>query len=90
MDDYGTSLLLKATLVATSFWQYMLIISLEDSNTRKTQRDTISYMFNVKATIRFGIYTCIVENSSFKAIFIDMEIAECKWLAYNGQQSDEE
>ncbi len=48
----------------------------------------ICHMFNVKDTIRFGIYACSPENSSFKARFTDMEITECKWLAHDGQQPD--
>lgn len=50
----------------------------------------ICHMFSVKDTIRFGIYACSAENSSFKAIFTDMEVTECKWLAHDGQQPDEE
>lgn len=40
--------------------------------------------------IKFGIYACSPENSSFKAIFTNMEITDCKWLAHNGQQPDSE
>ena len=40
--------------------------------------------------ISFGIYACSPEDSSFKATFTNMEITECKWLAHNGQQPDEE
>ena len=50
----------------------------------------ICHMFNAKDTIRFGIYACSAENSSFKATFTDMEMTECKWLAHDGQQPDEE
>ena len=50
----------------------------------------ICHMFNVEDTIRFGIYACSAEDSSFKAIFTDMEITECKWLPHNGQAPDEE
>lgn len=50
----------------------------------------ICHMFNVKDTIRFGVYACSPENSSFKATFKDMEITECKWLAHDGQKPDEE
>lgn len=32
--------------------------------------------------IRFGIYACSPEQSSFKAIFTEMDISECKWLAH--------
>ncbi len=50
----------------------------------------ICHMFNAKETIRFGIYACSAENSSFKATFTNMEITECKWLAHDGQQPDKE
>lgn len=38
--------------------------------------------------IRFGIYACSPEESSFKAIFTDMRLTECAWKAHNGQQPD--
>lgn len=50
----------------------------------------ICHMFNVKDKISFGIYACSAENSSFRASFSDMEITECRWLAHDGQQPDEE
>lgn len=50
----------------------------------------ICHMFNVEDRVKFGIYACSAENSSFKAIFTDMEITECKWKAHDGQQPDEE
>ena len=50
----------------------------------------ICHMFNIKDKVKFGIYACSAENSSFKAIFTDMEITECKWKAHNGQQPDKE
>ena len=39
--------------------------------------------------IKFGIYACSPEESSFKAIFSNMEITECMWKAHDGQQPDE-
>ena len=50
----------------------------------------VCHMFNGVGLIKFGIYACSPENSSFKAIFTNMEITECKWLAHNGQQPDSE
>ena len=50
----------------------------------------ICHMFNAEDTIQFGIYACSAEESSFTATFTDMEITECKWLAHDGQQPDEE
>ena len=40
--------------------------------------------------IRFGIYACSPEDSSFKATFTHMEMIECKWLPHDGQQPDKE
>ena len=40
--------------------------------------------------IRFGIYACSPEDSSFKAVFSDMKLTECQWKAHDGQQPDEE
>jgi len=40
--------------------------------------------------IRFGIYACSPEESSFTALFSDMRITECAWLAHDGQQPDKE
>ena len=38
--------------------------------------------------IQFGIYACSPEESSFKAIFTDMQMMECQWNAHDGQQPD--
>lgn len=48
----------------------------------------ICHMFNGAETIRFGIYACSPEESSFKAIFTHMEITECQWLDHDGQAPD--
>ena len=49
----------------------------------------ICHMFNAQETIRFGVYACSAEDSSFTAVFTDMAMTECKWLAHDGQQPDE-
>lgn len=38
--------------------------------------------------IRFGIYACSPEDSSFQAVFTHMEMTACQWLAHDGQQPD--
>ena len=38
--------------------------------------------------IRFGVYACSPEESSFKAIFKNMQLTKCQWLAHDGQQPD--
>ena len=40
--------------------------------------------------IRFGIYACSPEDSSFKAVFSDLQLIECQWKAHDGQQPDNE
>lgn len=49
----------------------------------------ICHMHKGGGTIRFGIYACSPENSSFKARFSHMELTDCKWLAHDGQAPDE-
>lgn len=41
-------------------------------------------------TIRFGIYACSPEDSSFTATFSHLCMTDCQWLAHDGQQPDEE
>ena len=57
------------------------------------EQKQVYHCFGCKAggsVIQFGIYACSPENSSFKATFTNMEITECRWLAHDGQQPDEE
>ena len=49
----------------------------------------ICHMRRGGETIRFGVYACSPEDSSFRAVFTQMEMTECKWLAHDGQQPDE-
>ena len=48
----------------------------------------ICHMFNAKDEIRFGVYACSAEDSSFRAVFTGMEMTDCKWLAHDGQAPD--
>jgi len=50
----------------------------------------VCHMWNGDGVIRFGIYACSPEESSFRAIFTNMEVGECAWLAHDGQQPDKE
>ncbi|MBE6980487.1 MAG: DUF1349 domain-containing protein [Ruminococcaceae bacterium] len=50
----------------------------------------ICHLFEGTGKIRFGIYACSPEDSSFRAVFSHMELTECKWLPHDGQQPDEE
>ena len=49
----------------------------------------ICHMHKGGGTIRFGIYACSPEDSSFRATFTDFALGDCKWLAHDGQQPDE-
>lgn len=43
----------------------------------------ICHMWAAIGTIRFGIYACSSENSSFKATFTDMEMTDCQWMPHD-------
>ena len=49
----------------------------------------VCHMYAAADEIRFGIYACSPEESSFTAVFSDMKITECAWKAHDGQQPDE-
>ena len=62
---------------------------IESSVDGKTfQQMRICHMFNGAEKIRFGIYACSPEASSFKAIFTEMQLLNCQWPAHDGQQPD--
>ena len=50
----------------------------------------VYHLFQGGGKIRFGIYACSPEDSSFRAVFTDFALTECKWLAHDGQKPDEE
>lgn len=50
----------------------------------------VCHLHKAKGEIRFGIYVCSPEDSSFRAVFTHMELTECKWLAHDGQAPDKE
>ncbi|MDO5411233.1 MAG: DUF1349 domain-containing protein [Lachnospiraceae bacterium] len=54
------------------------------------QQMRICHMWNAKDAIRFGIYACSPEDSSFQAAFTHMTMSECKWAAHIGQAPDEQ
>ena len=49
----------------------------------------VCHLWEAKDEIRFGIYACSPEDSSFKATFTDLAVTECQWLAHDGQQPDD-
>ena len=58
----------------------------ENGSTWKQMR--VCHMLEGGGRIRFGIYACSPEDSSFTAIFSDMQLTECAWKAHDGQQPD--
>ena len=48
----------------------------------------VCHMWEGAGKIRFGIYACSPEDSSFTAVFTDLKITECTWAAHDGQQPD--
>ena len=48
----------------------------------------VCHMWEGAGRIRFGIYACSPEESSFKAVFTDMKVTECAWKAHDGQKPD--
>lgn len=60
----------------------------EDGNRFRQIR--ICHLHAATDEIRFGIYACSPENSSFTAKFTHLELTECQWLAHDGQAPDED
>ena len=58
----------------------------EDGSRWKQMR--ICHLHEGDGRIRFGIYACSPEDSSFTAVFSDMQVTECAWKAHDGQQPD--
>ena len=54
------------------------------------QQMRICHMRKGGGVIRFGLYACSPENSSFTAVFSQMRLTECQWPAHDGQQPDKE
>jgi regulation of enolase protein 1 (concanavalin A-like superfamily) len=48
----------------------------------------VCHMWEGAGKISFGIYACSPEDSSFTAVFTDMNITECAWMPHDGQQPD--
>lgn len=52
------------------------------------QQMRVCHLHEGSGKIKFGIYACSPEDSSFKAVFSNMAITECQWKAHDGQQPD--
>lgn len=50
----------------------------------------VCHLHEGNGKIRFGIYACSPEESSFRAVFSNMKLTEYQWLAHDGQAPDEE
>ena len=50
----------------------------------------ICHMHEGAGKVSFGIYACSPEDSSFTAVFSDLKLTDCAWLAHDGQQPDQE
>lgn len=58
----------------------------EDGVTFRQMR--ICHLLEGGGTIRFGVYACSPEDSSFTATFSRMDLTECQWRAHDGQAPD--
>ena len=48
----------------------------------------VCHLHKGNGTIRFGVYACSPEESSFTAVFTDFAVTKCKWKAHDGQHPD--
>lgn len=55
---------------------------------RRFSQMRVCHMWEGADSVRFGIYACSPEDSSFLARFTGMDVTECKWLPHDGQQPD--
>ena len=60
----------------------------DDENKWKQMR--VCHMHEGAGKVRFGIYACSPEDSSFTAEFTKIALTECAWKAHDGQKPDEE
>ena len=48
----------------------------------------VCHMWEGAGKIRFGVYACSPEDSSFTARFTNLQLTDCAWKAHDGQQPD--
>ena len=58
----------------------------EDGSRWKQMR--VCHVHEGAGKIRFGVYACSPEDSSFTAVFSNIQLTECAWKAHDGQQPD--
>jgi regulation of enolase protein 1 (concanavalin A-like superfamily) len=54
----------------------------------KFKQMRVCHVHKATGKIRFGIYACSPEESSFTAKFTDFSFGECQWKPHDGQQPD--
>lgn len=52
------------------------------------QQMRVCHLAVATGPVNVGVYACSPEDSSFTAVFTDLELSECRWLAHDGQQPD--
>lgn len=60
----------------------------DDGETFRQMR--VCHLHAATDSIKFGIYACSPEESSFTAVFTEMAVTECQWKAHDGQQPDKD
>ena len=50
----------------------------------------VCHMWEGAGKIKFGVYACSPEDSSFTAVFTNMQLTPCMWPAHDGQAPDPE
>ena len=53
------------------------------------QQMRVCHLHEGGGAIRFGVYACSPEDSSFRAVFTNLRLMDCQWKAHDGQQPDE-
>lgn len=48
----------------------------------------VCHLHAAQGPVSFGVYACSPEDSSFKAVFTNMDLMKCQWQAHDGQQPD--
>lgn len=48
----------------------------------------VCHMAKGSGNIRFGLYACSPEDSTFQAVFTNMELMDCVWRPHDGQAPD--
>ncbi len=56
----------------------------------KWKQMRVCHMHEGAGKVRFGIYACSPEDSSFTAEFTNMALTECAWKAHDGQKPDDD